>query len=134
MKIPFGPKKKKLQNSILSKLITQIQLKKFISCKNLFPNFSPPPFQRTKRNPNSRVSELKKPKKNPPSAQEGLALWLAAATMAISPPRPASALQNPQQQNFTTRKFRGATPTTNQGKKRTKEMQMSRADVLNPKP
>jgi len=49
--------------------------------------------------------------------------------MAISPPRPATALQNPQQQNFTTSKFRGATPTTNQGKKRTKEMQMSRADA-----
>jgi hypothetical protein len=125
-------RKKNLQNSILSKLITQIQLKKFISCKNLFPHFSPP----LSKEPNSRVSELKKPKKkNPTFGTRRAALCLAAAaaaavaTVAISPPRPPTPLQNPQLQNFTTSKSRGTTPTTNHGKKRTKEMKMSRADL-----
>jgi hypothetical protein len=126
-------RKKKLQNSILSKLITQIQLKKFISCKKSLPPFLSPPFQRTKRNPNSRVSELKKPKKKPTFGTRRAALCLAAAaavaTVAISPPRPPTPLQNPQLQNFTTSKSRGTTPTTNHGKKRTKEMKMSRADL-----
>jgi hypothetical protein len=74
--------------------------------------------------------------KNPTFGTRRAAICLAAAaaTVAISPPRPPTALQNPQLQNFTTSKSRGATPTTNHGKKGTIEMQMSRADVLNPKP
>jgi hypothetical protein len=87
--------------------------------KSLSPLLSPP-FQRTKRNPNSRVSELKKPKKKPTFGTRRAALCLAAAaaaaavaTVAISPPRPPTPLQNPQLQNFTTSKSRGTTPTTN---------------------
>jgi len=86
--------------------------------KSLPPLLSPP-FQRTKRNPNSRVSELKKPKKKPTFGTRRAALCLAAAaaaavaTVAISPPRPPTPLQNPQLQNFTTSKSRGTTPTTN---------------------
>lgn len=137
MKIPFG-EKKKLQNSILSKLITQIQLnanKKIHFLQKSLPPLLSSPFQRTKRNPNEWVpSELKKQKNKPTFGTRRAALCLAAAaavaTVAISPPRPPAPLQNPQLQNFTKSKSSGATPTTIHGKKRTKEMmQMSRADV-----
>jgi hypothetical protein len=52
MKIPFGKKKKKLQNSILSKLITQIQLN--ANLKNHFlqkslPTTSLPPLSKEQK-------------------------------------------------------------------------------------
>ncbi len=42
---------------------TKCKFKKSFLAKISSHHFSPPPFQRTKRNPNSRNSELKKPKK-----------------------------------------------------------------------
>jgi hypothetical protein len=111
--------------------------KKIHFLQKSLPPFLSLPFQRTKRNPNSRVSELKKPKKKPTFGTRRAALCLAAAavaTVAISPPRPPTPLQNPQLQNFTTSKSRGTTPTTNHGKKTNKRDENVESRILNPKP
>jgi len=111
--------------------------KKINFLQKSLPPFLSLPFQRTKRNPNSRVSELKKPKKKPTFGTRRAALCLAAAavaTVAISPPRPPTPLQNPQLQNFTTSKSRATTPTTNHGKKTNKRDENVESRILNPKP
>jgi len=71
MKIPFGQKKNTTKLYSI-KTHNKNSTKKFHFLQKSLPQLLSPPFQRTKRNPNSRVSELKKQKKNPPSAQEGL--------------------------------------------------------------